>query len=76
VPGDKPAMRVLRVYHGGRDPQHRGRDRALAAVGIDLTLVVPTTWPDAAAERELSHEPFHVIELPVSRAGKCESASI
>jgi glycosyltransferase involved in cell wall biosynthesis len=62
-------IRVLRVYHGGRDRQHRGRDRALAAAGVDVTLVVPSEWPDAAAERCLSLEPFRVVELPVRRPG-------
>jgi glycosyltransferase involved in cell wall biosynthesis len=62
-------MRVLRVYHAGRDPQHRGRDRALAAAGVDVTLVLPSAWPDEGAEAQLSTEPFAVIELPVRRAG-------
>jgi glycosyltransferase involved in cell wall biosynthesis len=62
-------IRVLRVYHGGRDPQHRGRDRALVAAGVDLTLVVPSAWPDASAEARLSPEPFRVIQLPVRRGG-------
>jgi glycosyltransferase involved in cell wall biosynthesis len=62
------AMRVLRIYHGGRDYAHRGRDRALAALGVDLTLVVPHEWPDDAEPR-LSPEPFRVVELSVSRAG-------
>lgn len=62
-------IRVLRVYHAGRDPQHRRRERALAAAGIDLTLVVPSEWPDAGAETQLSTEPFRVVEAPVRRAG-------
>jgi len=62
-------IRVLRVYHSGRDPQHRARERALVAVGVDVTLVVPSGWPDAAAEACLSPETFRVIELPVRRAG-------
>lgn len=62
-------MRILRVYHGGRDPAHRMRERALAALGLDVTLVVPTHWPDGGAEPTLSDEPFRVIELPVRRAG-------
>jgi glycosyltransferase involved in cell wall biosynthesis len=62
-------MRVLRVYHGGRDPQHRGRDRALVAAGVDVTLVLPSAWPDEGAESQLSTEPFAVMALPVRRAG-------
>jgi glycosyltransferase involved in cell wall biosynthesis len=62
-------MRVLRIYHGGRDRAHRGRERALAALGVDVTLVVPREWPDEATEPRLSAEPFQVVELPVRRAG-------
>ena len=63
------AVCVLRVAHGGRDRQHRGRERALAAMGTDVTLVVPGAWPDEAAEPRLSPEAFHLVELPVRRAG-------
>ena len=62
-------IRVLRVYHRGRDRQHRARERALVEAGIDVTLVVPSAWPDAGAERCLSPEPFCVVDLPVARAG-------
>ena len=62
-------IRVLRVYHSGRDPEHRGRERALVEAGVDVTLVVPAAWPDAGAERELSPEAFRVVELAVRRAG-------
>lgn len=62
-------MRILRVYHGGRDPAHRMRERALAALGVDVTLVVPTSWPDSGAESDLQEEPFRIIELPVRRPG-------
>jgi glycosyltransferase involved in cell wall biosynthesis len=62
-------MRVLRVYHGGRDPQHRKRERALASAGVDVTLVVPREWSEASAERRLSEEPFGVVELSVRRSG-------
>jgi glycosyltransferase involved in cell wall biosynthesis len=62
-------IRVLRVCHGGRDRQHRARERALAAAGIDVTAIVPTAWPDAASERILSLEPFRVVEVSVRRAG-------
>jgi glycosyltransferase involved in cell wall biosynthesis len=62
-------MRVLRVYHAGRDPEDRCRERALAALGADLSLVVPDMWPDEGAEAEFSAEPFRVVGLPVRRAG-------
>jgi glycosyltransferase involved in cell wall biosynthesis len=62
-------MRVLRIYHAGRDPAHRLRDRALVARGVEVVLVVPHTWPDSGAERRLSNEPFRIIELEVNRAG-------
>lgn len=62
-------LRVLRVYHAGRDPGHRRRERALLAAGVDLTLVVPRVWPDAGSKEVLSEEPFEVVELEVQRAG-------
>jgi glycosyltransferase involved in cell wall biosynthesis len=61
--------RVLRVYHAGRDPGHRRRERALVAAGVDLTLVVPAAWPDAGSEKVLTAEPFRVVELATSRSG-------
>lgn len=62
-------VRVLRVYHGGRDPAHRERDRALVRAGIELTLVVPKTWPEGASSESFADEPFEVIALPVHRPG-------
>ncbi len=62
-------MRVLRVYHAGRDPAHRRRERALVDAGLEVRLVVPSTWPDAGAEARLGAEPFEVTELDVRRAG-------
>ncbi|MGY1779780.1 glycosyltransferase family 4 protein [Geodermatophilus sp. SYSU D01036] len=62
-------MRVVRVYHAGRDPAHRARERALTALGIEVTLVVPRSWPESGAELSLSDEPFEVIELETRRAG-------
>ena len=62
-------MRVLRLYHSGRDPSHRLRERALLKVGVDVTLVVPARWPDGGSEHSLSNEGFRMVELPVGRAG-------
>lgn len=62
-------MRVLRIYHAGRDPQHRCRERALRTAGAEVTLVVPRAWPDEGGEALLSPEPFRVIELAVRRRG-------
>ena len=59
-------MRVLRVYHAGRDAAHRARDRALVAAGVEVVLVVPRSWPGPS---ELFEEPFEIVELPVSRPG-------
>ena len=59
-------MRVLRVYHAGRDTAHRARDRALVAAGVEVVLVVPRGWP---GPDDLHAEPFEVIELPVTRPG-------
>lgn len=58
--------RVLRIYHAGRDPAHRQRERALVRAGVDVTLVVPTEWP---GPDEVGDETFDVIGLRVRRAG-------
>jgi glycosyltransferase involved in cell wall biosynthesis len=59
-------MRVVRIYHAGRDPAHRERDRALARAGVDVTLIVPRSWP---GPDDVTGEPFEVVQLPVARAG-------
>jgi glycosyltransferase involved in cell wall biosynthesis len=59
-------MRVVRIYHAGRDRAHRERDRALNRAGVDVTLVVPRSWP---GPNEVTDEPFEVVQLPVVRAG-------
>jgi glycosyltransferase involved in cell wall biosynthesis len=63
------SLRVLRVYHAARDSQQHGREHALAAAGVDLTLVVPSAWPNAAGDLFVTQEAFRVIEMPVQRAG-------
>lgn len=60
-------MRVVRIYHAGRDEAHRARERALVAQGVELRLVVPTTWPGPSAG--LDDEPFEVVQLDVERPG-------
>ena len=60
-------MRVLRVYHGGRIPAHRVRERALVAPGVEVTLVMPTHWPEGQAMTDADE--FPTYELPVSREG-------
>lgn len=62
-------MRVLRVYHGGRNCAHRERERALRASGVQLTLIVPSEWAESGAETVLSPEHFPIVELPVERPG-------
>jgi glycosyltransferase involved in cell wall biosynthesis len=62
-------LRVLRVYHGGRNPSHRARERALRAAGVDLTLVVPVAWPENQGEARLADEDFPIVELAVARPG-------
>jgi len=59
-------VKVLRIYHAGRDPSHRERERSLVRAGVDVTLVVPTAWPGAD---DLGEEPFRVLQLPVRRGG-------
>ena len=60
-------MRVVRIYHAGRDPAHRSRDRALVRAGVDVTLVVPSAWPGPGGG--LAGEPFDVVEVDVARSG-------
>ena len=62
-------MRVLTVYHAGRDASHRSRFRALVERGIELHLVVPATWPEEGSELALTAEPYPVHQLPVVRPG-------
>lgn len=62
-------MRVVRVYHGGRNRSHRARERALLAAGIDVTLVVPAAWPEQDAESRVTEEDFLIVELAVARPG-------
>lgn len=59
-------MRVVRIYHAGRDSAHRERDRALTRAGAQVTLIVPRSWP---GPDDLTDEPFEVVQLPVARAG-------
>jgi glycosyltransferase involved in cell wall biosynthesis len=62
-------MKVLRIYHVGRDPAHRERDRALVRAGVKLTLVVPASWPGAPSDDDVADEPFPVVRLRVHRPG-------
>jgi len=62
-------IRVLRVYHAGRDPGHRRRDRELVRAGVDLHLVVPDSWPGPGGQDKIADEPFAVHELSVTRSG-------
>lgn len=62
-------MKILRIYHAGRDPQHRARERALVALGVDVKLVVPAQWQGPGSQDSLPPEPFEIIELPVRRPG-------
>lgn len=56
-------LRVLRIYHAGGDASHRARERALQALGADVTLVVPRGWTDA----EIDDVPH--VELAARRLG-------
>ncbi|WP_375493141.1 glycosyltransferase, partial [uncultured Jatrophihabitans sp.] len=59
-------MRVLRVYHEGRDPAHRQRDRALVQAGAELLLVAPRVWPGAD---DVADDLVRIVGLPVMRQG-------
>lgn len=62
-------MRVLRVYHAGRDAGQRRRESALQAVGAEVALVLPTRWEELAGRQPVGAEPYPVHELPVHRSG-------
>lgn len=62
-------LRVLRVYHGGRDASHRERERALARCGIQITLVIPAEWPGGQPNAPVAEEGIDVLELPIVRPG-------
>ena len=62
-------MKVLRVYHAGRDAAHRLRELALHQAGVDVTLVVPSRWDEGGAQRDLPETPYRIVELPVRRTG-------
>jgi glycosyltransferase involved in cell wall biosynthesis len=62
-------MKVLRVYHSGRDGGHRARERALSDAGVQVTLVVPGAWPGADTKTRFSNEPFSIVELSTTRSG-------
>lgn len=60
---------MLRIFHAGRNPAHRARDRALVETGIEVVYVVPRTWPEPGSESVLSAEPFPIIEMDAHRPG-------
>ena len=62
-------IRVLRVFHAGRNVAHRARDRALLELGADVIYIVPRAWPEAGNEEMLSEEPFPIIEIDVRSPG-------
>jgi len=59
----------MRVYHAGRDPSQRARERALARAGEEPVLLVPRSWPGGGSEQALTPEPFPIVELETARAG-------
>ena len=62
-------MRILRVYHAGADHGHRARERALVRRGVDMTLVIPTEWPDAQSHPASADPGLTIYELPITRQG-------
>ena len=63
-------MRVVRLFHAGRESAHRLRDRALVANGVSLTYVVPARWAGPEQSDAIVAEPtFRIVELPVERPG-------
>lgn len=63
-------MRVLRVYHAGGAEAQQAREVALAALDLDITLVVPATWPGPEGGGGAGDDrPFDRIELELVRTG-------
>jgi glycosyltransferase involved in cell wall biosynthesis len=62
-------IRVLRIFHAGRNAAHRARDRALLAAGVDVVYVVPRFWPEPGSEPVLSSEAFPIVEVSVRSPG-------
>jgi glycosyltransferase involved in cell wall biosynthesis len=62
-------IRVLRIFHAGRNRAHRARDRALLAAGAEVIYVVPKSWPEPGSEDVLSWEPFPIVEIDVRSPG-------
>lgn len=62
-------MRILRIYHGGRNPGHRARERRLTELGHEVTLVIPSNWPQPGGDSRSAPEDFRVVELAVRRSG-------
>ena len=60
-------MRIVRVYHAGRDGAHRARERALVALGVELRLIVPRSWPER--DNGIEGDTFEIVELDVQRPG-------
>ena len=67
--GKDVLVHVLRVYHGGRAASHRARERALAALGVEVSLAVPASWPETTESGSSYSEALAMYELPVTRAG-------
>jgi glycosyltransferase involved in cell wall biosynthesis len=62
-------IRVLRIFHGGHVSSNRARDREIARRGVDLTLVIPSVWPDPRRVQPVDERGLLVRELAVSSPG-------
>lgn len=62
-------MHVIRVYHSGRNAEHRKRDLALTALGVRVTLIVPQFWEERDSAPIVPDDRIQVIELPIKRPG-------
>jgi glycosyltransferase involved in cell wall biosynthesis len=62
-------VRVLRVFHAGRAEAQQARELALMALGVDVTLAVPASWPGVEGSHGMRLQPFDLVELEILRAG-------
>jgi len=58
---DGPELRVLRVYHSGVVTSWRARERELARLGVDVTLLSAARWNEGGADVELTSDDPTVV---------------
>jgi len=55
-------VRALRVSHSAVVDEWRGRERALASLGVDVALLSARTWPEGGARVDLHPRPGEHVD--------------